>query len=143
MEPRAAQVRRREKQGRQQEDRPSREGEPSSGGAERPGGVAGGDVLSRGGSCYLPLILQLSWEASKGRPQPLPPNYPAGEIRRKGLSNALPCLSDSFSPQLVIKVASCSLGTLFPVISSGSPLADGLLTPCKNTPPLSPSLPWP
>lgn len=57
MEPRAAQVRRREKQGRQQEDRPSRGGEPRSGGAERPGGVAGGDVLSRGGSCYLPLIL--------------------------------------------------------------------------------------
>lgn len=57
MEPRAAQVRRRERLGRQQKDRPSREGEPCSGGAGRPGGIGGGDVLARGGSCYPPSIL--------------------------------------------------------------------------------------
>ncbi|KAM9760159.1 sterol O-acyltransferase 2 isoform 5-T5 [Dama dama] len=48
MEPRAAQVRRREKQGRQQEDWPSREGEPRSGGAERPGGIGGNTEVHRG-----------------------------------------------------------------------------------------------
>lgn len=32
----------------------------------------------------------------------------------------------------MVRVASCSLGTLFPIMSSGSLLASGLLTPCKN-----------
>ena len=72
------------------------------------------------------------FDALTPRPQPLPPNSPAGEVRRNGLFSALPCLSDSFSPQSMVRVASCSLGTLFPVMSSGSLLASGLLTPCKN-----------
>ena len=49
------------------------------------------------------------------------------------LFSAFPCISDSFSLQSVMKVASCSLGTLFTVMSSGSPVANDLLTPCKNT----------
>ncbi|XP_069436818.1 sterol O-acyltransferase 2 isoform X1 [Ovis canadensis] len=48
MEPRAAQVRRRERLGRQQKDRPSREGEPCSGGAGRPGGIGGNVEVHRG-----------------------------------------------------------------------------------------------
>ncbi|XP_042102617.1 sterol O-acyltransferase 2 isoform X5 [Ovis aries] len=48
MEPRAAQVRRRERLGRQQKDRPSREGEPCSGGAGRPGGIGGNVEMHRG-----------------------------------------------------------------------------------------------
>ena len=98
MEPRAAQLRRREGLGGEQEDRPSREGEPHFGNAECPGG-AGGGVHCREGvpAVYLQSFL-LSWEASEGRSQPLPPNYPAGEGRRKELFSTLPYLSDSFTP---------------------------------------------
>ena len=48
-------------------------------------------------------------------------------------SYSVPCLIFlTLLPQMVIRVASCSLGTLFPGRSSGSPLASDLLTPCKN-----------
>ena len=110
--------------------------------------TAGGPALQRRGTplwgCRTPRwrwrwgcagerVLLLSTFYPSCRPQPLRPNSPAGEIRRNELFSAFPCLSDSFSPQSVIKVASCSLGTLFPVMSSGSPVANGLLSPCKNT----------
>lgn len=66
-----------------------------------------------------------------GRPASAP-NYPAAGGRREELFSAiaLPYLYDL--PEGVISVASCLLGTLFPVMSSGSLLASGLLTPCKN-----------
>ncbi|XP_029062411.1 sterol O-acyltransferase 2 isoform X3 [Monodon monoceros] len=48
MEPRAAQLRRREGLGGEKEDRPSREGEPHFGNTECPGGVAGNNETYRG-----------------------------------------------------------------------------------------------
>ncbi|KAB0396859.1 hypothetical protein E2I00_016280, partial [Balaenoptera physalus] len=48
MEPRAAQLRRREGLGGEQEDRPSREGEPHFGNAECPGGAGGNNEAHRG-----------------------------------------------------------------------------------------------
>ncbi|OWK16759.1 hypothetical protein Celaphus_00011433 [Cervus elaphus hippelaphus] len=80
MEPRAAQVRRREKQGRQQEDRPSREGEHRSGGAERPGNTEvhrGPDLvqwtqhmqlLEQAQGQLMELLDQAMWEAVQAYP---------------------------------------------------------------------------
>uniref|UniRef100_A0A8C2RJD9 O-acyltransferase n=1 Tax=Capra hircus TaxID=9925 RepID=A0A8C2RJD9_CAPHI len=105
MEPRAAQVRRRERLGRQQKDRPSREGEPCSGGAERPGNVEmhrGPDLvqwtqhmqavktqlLEQAQGQLMELLDQAMWEAVQAYPpqdRPVPSVPPDSLTRESSL----------------------------------------------------------
>lgn len=92
MEPRAAQLRKRE--GLRGEQNPfPREDEVSSGSAESPGGVGGGAALLRGGSCYLPSIFSTLLGGQGRRTLPLPLIVQLGEGGEKGYSELWPCLT--------------------------------------------------